>query len=155
MPRHFVPIRQSHAPSVFRLRTNGPLAPAAIISAEASSAQQTLGIVSPNSGGSASVQEVEFSRELCNDVLGGDITLSVRLWKRPQVRPGGRYRVGLGEIEVDAIELVPFRAITRADVRRAGEPDRETLRRRAAHAGPIDEDTLVYRIEFHAVGPDD
>jgi hypothetical protein len=28
------------------------------------------------------------------------------------------------------------------------------LRRRAAHAGPIDEDTLVYRIEFHAVPPD-
>jgi hypothetical protein len=98
---------------------------------------------------------VEFSRELRNDVLGGDVTLSIRLWKRPQVKPGGRYRVGLGEIEVDAIELIPFQAITRADVRRAGEPDRETLRRRAAHAGPIDEDTLVYRIEFHAVGPDD
>jgi hypothetical protein len=50
---------------------------------------------------------VEFSRELRNDVLAGDITLSVRLWKR----------------------------------------------QRAAHAGPIDEDTLVYRIEFHAMSP--
>jgi hypothetical protein len=97
---------------------------------------------------------VEFSRELRNDVLAGDITLSIRLWKRRQVKPGGRYRVGLGEIEVDVIELVPFAAITADDVRRAGEPDRETLRRRAAHAGPIDEDTLVYRIEFHAVGAD-
>src|SRR5579884_991187 len=94
---------------------------------------------------------MEFSRELRSDVLAGDITLSVRLWKRPQVREGGRYRVGLGEIEIDAIELVPFAAITKADVRRAGEADREALRRRAAHAGPIDEDTLVYRIEFHAV----
>ena len=94
---------------------------------------------------------MEFSRELRNDVLAGDITLSVRLWQRPKVKQGGRYRVGLGAIEVDAIELVPFAAITRQDVRRAGEPDRETLRRRAAHAGPIDEDTLVYRIEFHAV----
>jgi hypothetical protein len=94
---------------------------------------------------------MQFSRELRNDVLGGDITLSVRLWTRPQVKLGGRYRVGPGEIEVDAIELVPFAAITARDVRRAGEPDRETLRRRAAHAGPIDEDTLVYRIEFHAV----
>jgi hypothetical protein len=98
---------------------------------------------------------VEFSRELRNDVLAGDITLSVRLWKRPKVRPGGRYRVGLGEIEVDAIDLVPFATITARDVRHAGEPDRETLRRRAAHAGPIDEDTLVYRIEFHAVSPGD
>ena len=96
---------------------------------------------------------MEFSRELRNDVLAGDITLSVRLWKRPRVRPGGRYRVGPGEIEVDAIELLPFAAITRQDVRRAGEPDRE-LRQRAAHAGPIDEDTLVYRIEFHAVSSD-
>jgi hypothetical protein len=97
---------------------------------------------------------VEFSRELRNDVLGGDITLTIRLWKRRQVKRGGRYRVGLGEIEVDEIELLPFAAITPADVRRAGEPDRETLRRRAAHAGPIDEDTLVYRIEFHAVTSD-
>ena len=103
----------------------------------------------------ASVRGVEFSRELRNDVLAGDITLSVRLWKRPRVRQGGRYRVGLGEIEVDAIELVPFAAVTAQDVRRAGEPDRETLRRRAAHAGPIDEDTLVYRVEFHAVSPPD
>ena len=94
---------------------------------------------------------MEFSRELRNDILAGDITLSVRLWKRPQVKQGGRYRVGLGEIEVDAIELVPFAAVTGEDVGRAGEPDRETLRRRAAHAGPIDEDTLVYRIEFHVV----
>jgi hypothetical protein len=98
---------------------------------------------------------MQFSRELRDDVLAGDITLSVRLWTRPQVKEGGRYRVGLGEIEVDAIELVPFAAITGADVRRAGEPDRETLRRRAAHAGPINDDTLVYRIEFHALGADD
>jgi hypothetical protein len=97
---------------------------------------------------------VEFSRELRDDVLAGDITVSVRLWKRPHVREGGRYRVGPGVIEVDAIELVPFAAITEADVRQAGEPDRETLRRRAAHAGPIDEDTFVYRIEFHAVNPE-
>ena len=98
---------------------------------------------------------MEFSRELRSDVLAGDITLSVRLWKRPRVTQAGRYAVGLGEIEVDCIELVPFAAITEHDVRRAGEPDRETLRQRAAHAGPIEEDTLVYRIEFHAVSPGD
>jgi hypothetical protein len=98
---------------------------------------------------------VEFSPELRSDVLAGDITLSVRLWKRARVKQGGRYRVGLGEIEVDAIDLVPFASITEEDVRRAGEFDREALRQRAAHAGPIAEDTLVYRIEFHIVSPDD
>jgi hypothetical protein len=94
---------------------------------------------------------MEFSPELRDEVAAGDITLSVRLWQRPRVKAGGRYRVGFGAIEVDSIELVPFSAITEDDVRRAGEPDRETLRRRAAHAGPIDEDTLVYLIEFHPV----
>jgi hypothetical protein len=100
-----------------------------------------------------SVPVMEFSRELREDVLAGDITLSVRLWKRPRVRTGGRYRVAPGEIEVDAIELIPFAAVSGEDVRRSGERDREALRERAAHAGPIGEDTLVYRIEFHAVGP--
>lgn len=96
---------------------------------------------------------MEFSRELRSDVLAGEITLSVRLWQRPRVRVGGRYGVGLGEIQVDSVELVPFAAITEEDVRRAGEPNRETLRRRAAHAGPIGEDTIVHRIEFHVVSP--
>ena len=54
-------------------------------------------------------------------------------------------------VEVDSIEMVPFSSLTRADVRRSGEKDRETLRQRAAHAGPIGDDTLVYRIEFHVV----
>jgi hypothetical protein len=94
---------------------------------------------------------VQFSRELRSDVLAGDITLTVRLWKRPQVKQGNRYRVALGEIEIDTIDLVPFSAITEDDVRQAGEPDRETLRQRAAHAGPIQDDTPVYRIEFHPV----
>jgi len=42
--------------------------------------------------------------------------------------------------------------ITGEDLARTGEPDREALRRRAAHAGPIDDDTLLYRVEFHVVG---
>jgi hypothetical protein len=94
---------------------------------------------------------VEFSKELRDDIAAGDITVSVRLWRRPQAKVGGRYRVGRVEIEVDSMELVPFASLSAADVRRAGEPDRETLRRRAAHAGPIADDTLVYRIAFHVV----
>jgi hypothetical protein len=98
---------------------------------------------------------MQFSEELRADVAAGDITVSFRLWQRPKVKVGGRYPVGSAVIEVDAVELVPFAAVTDADVRQAGEPDRETLRRRAAHAGPVNEDTLLYRIEFHPVGPGD
>jgi hypothetical protein len=95
---------------------------------------------------------VEFSRELRDDVISGDITVSFRLWRRPKVKVGGRYPVGPARIEIDSVELMPFASITADDVRRCGEPDRESLRRRAAHAGPIGDGTLLYRIEFHLMG---
>ncbi|MCW2523904.1 MAG: hypothetical protein JWO63_2239 [Frankiales bacterium] len=82
-------------------------------------------------------------------MAAGQITVSFRLWSRAQVRVGGRYAVGSAQIEIDSIELMPFSAITAEDVRLAGERDREALRERAAHAGPIADDTLLYRVEFH------
>jgi hypothetical protein len=94
---------------------------------------------------------VEFSRELRPSVLSGDITVSFRLWQRPQVKAGGRYRVGDGQIEVDSVELIPFAFIDQADICRCGETDLQSLRRRAAHAGPIHDETVLYRIEFHVI----
>jgi len=94
---------------------------------------------------------VEFSKELRARVLSGNITVTFRLWRRLQVKPGGHYRAGDGEIEVESVEVIPFSFIDDTDVRRAGEADLESLRLRAAHAGPIHDDTLVYRIEFHVV----
>ena len=94
---------------------------------------------------------MHFARELRDGVASGAVTLSYRLWARPQAKVGGRYRVGDATIEVDDMELVPFGSITPREVRRTGSQHREALRALAAHAGPIDDDTLVYRIEFHVV----
>jgi hypothetical protein len=92
---------------------------------------------------------MQFSPELRERVAEGRITLSFRLWSRPKVKIGGQYSTCGVRIEIDSIEMVPFSSVTATDVRRAGERDRESLRRRTAHAGPVDDDTLVYRIEFH------
>jgi hypothetical protein len=94
---------------------------------------------------------VQFSPELRDGVAAGRITLTFRLWTRPQVKVGGRYAVKSAYIEIDDMEMVPFSSVTAADVRKSGEKDRETLRARTAHAGPVTDDTLVYRIEFHVV----
>jgi hypothetical protein len=67
------------------------------------------------------------------------------------VRTGGRYTSHGFTIEVDSVEMLPFSAITAEDIARSGDPDRAAVRRRAAHAGPVTDDTLVYRIEFHVV----
>ncbi|HTX01047.1 MAG TPA: hypothetical protein VMD59_19850 [Acidimicrobiales bacterium] len=96
---------------------------------------------------------MEFSRDLREAVIAGEVTVSFRLWRSARVRVGGRYAVGPATFEVDAVELVPFSSITADDVARAGEHDLESLRRRAAHAGPIADDTILYRIELHVLEP--
>jgi hypothetical protein len=94
-----------------------------------------------------------FSRDLRDAVARGDVTVSIRLWSRPQVKVGGRYRTAGVVLEVDGLEVLPFSAVTDDDVAASGETDREALRARAAHAGPVHEDTLVHRVEFHVVQP--
>ncbi len=96
---------------------------------------------------------MQFSADLRDLVANGTVTVSYRLWSRPKVKVGGVYRSGSVMIEIDDIDLLPFSTITDDDLARTGEQDLESLRRRAAHAGPIHDDTLVYRVEFHVVGP--
>ncbi len=99
---------------------------------------------------------MQFSADLRERVADGTITVSYRLWSRPKVKVGGVYRSGAVAIEIDEIELLPFSSITDEDLAQTGEPDVDALRRRAAHAGPIDHDTLLYRVEFHVTRrPDD
>ena len=92
-----------------------------------------------------------FSRDLRDAVARGDVTVSVRRWSRPQVRVGGRYPTAGVVIEVDSIEVMPFSAVTDDDVAASGETNREAVRTRAAHSGPITDDTLVHRVEYHVV----
>ena len=94
---------------------------------------------------------MQFSPELRDRVADGTITVSYRLWSRPKVKVGGTYRSSEIAIEIDDIDLVPFSSVTDEDLAQTGEPDRESLRRRTAHAGPVHDDTLVYRVEFHVV----
>ena len=94
---------------------------------------------------------MQFSRELRDRVADGTITVSYRLWSRAQVRVGGEYPCGPVRLRVDDVDVVPFSSITREDLDRTGEPDLESLRRRAAHAGPVGDDTLLHRVEFHVV----
>lgn len=98
---------------------------------------------------------MQFSPELRERVADGTITLTYRLWSRPKVKVGGVYRSHGVLIEIDDMELLPFSTVTRDDLARTGEPGVEALRRRTAHAGPVHDDTLVYRIEFHVAGAAD
>ena len=92
-----------------------------------------------------------FGKRSHDAVAAGQLTVTFRLWTRPKVKVGGRYAEGSVTIEVDEMELVPFGTISLADARRSGSKDIESLRAITAHAGPVYDDTLVYRIDFHVV----
>ena len=55
---------------------------------------------------------MEFSRELRESILSGDITVTFRLWQRPKVKLGGRYRVGDGRIESTRSNWSPLPSLT-------------------------------------------
>ena len=61
-----------------------------------------------------------FAKRLREGVRRGEITCSVRIWMRPRVKVGGRYRMEEGAIEVDSIETIGLPDITPELARESG-----------------------------------
>lgn len=89
-----------------------------------------------------------FSSDAHAGLAAGMITVTFRTWKRPQVKVGGRYRIGEVTLEVDRLTTVPVVGITDADARQAGFPDRTALLRRL---GDPSAGSFVWRVDFHRV----
>src|SRR5450755_4432796 len=90
-----------------------------------------------------------FTKRLREGVRRGDITCSVRIWMRPHVTVGTRYRMEEGEIEVDSIEPIGFPDITPALARESGFLGLIDLLKVAKHG----KGENIYLVRFHYVGP--
>jgi hypothetical protein len=90
-----------------------------------------------------------FAKRLRKAVRSGEITTSVRIWMRPRVTVGGRYRMEEGEIEVDSIDPIGFPDITPQLARESGFLGVLDLLKVAKH-GKGDN---IYLIRFHYVPP--
>ena len=90
-----------------------------------------------------------FTKYLRDGVRSGAITRSVRVWMRPHVRAGGRYRFEEGEIEVDSIVPITVEQITPRLARECGFASVGDLLKVAKH-GPGEN---VYLVEFHYIAP--
>lgn len=93
---------------------------------------------------------MEFTQRLRDGVRRGDITCSVRIWMRPHVKRGGRYRMGEGAIEVDSIEPMELTDITPKLARESGFASVVDLLKVAKH-GPGQN---VYLVRFHYLSPE-
>jgi hypothetical protein len=92
---------------------------------------------------------VIFTKRLRDGVRRGDITCSIRIWQRPHVAPGKRYRMEEGEIEVDFILPISLADITPELARDSGFKGVVDLLNVAKH-GPGEN---VYLVKFHYIPP--
>ena len=92
---------------------------------------------------------MNFTKRLRDGVRRGDITCSVRIWTRPHVKVGGRYKMKEGEIEVDSIKPIGFPDITPALARESGFLGLLDLLKVAKHG----KGENIYLVRFHYVPP--
>ena len=87
---------------------------------------------------------MQFAKALRPKIQSGEVTCSVRIWKQPHVKVGGRYALPPGEIEVVSIRGITRAEITKRLARRSGFGSVEDLLRVAQHG----EGEFVFLVEF-------
>lgn len=107
-------------------------------------------------------------------IVAGEIDVVYRLWRKPTVKAGGRLRTSMGELAIDAVELIDPASITDAEAARAGfssaEEARRSLEPRPVRSGASkaagrpaagrnrtakpDETSRPYRVVVHFAGAD-
>ena len=90
-----------------------------------------------------------FTKRLRDRVRTGEITCSVRIWTRPHVRVGARYRMDEGEIEIDSIESIGLPDITPELARESGFLGVLDLLKVAKHGSGQN----IYLVRFHYIPP--
>jgi hypothetical protein len=90
-----------------------------------------------------------FSKVLRDGIRRGRIRSSIRIWTRPHVKVGGRYRMDEGHIVVDSITPLALSDITYDLARESGFPGVEELLPVAKHG----RGNNVYLIRFHYLPP--
>ncbi len=86
-----------------------------------------------------------FTKRLRERIVRGEITCSIRIWVRPHVVEGGRYRMGDGYIEIDSITPIGLPDITPQLARESGFLGVIDLLKVAKHG----QGNNIYLIRFH------
>ncbi|HEY2070099.1 MAG TPA: hypothetical protein VGG48_11135 [Rhizomicrobium sp.] len=85
-----------------------------------------------------------FTERLREPIMRGEITTSIRIWKSPRVKVGGRYALGPGHVEVRKIRQIALADITPAMARASGFAGVVDLLKVAKHGSGSN----VYLIDF-------
>lgn len=87
---------------------------------------------------------MQFAKRLRPLVKSGEVTCSVRIWKQPRVKVGGRYALSPGEIEVLSVRGIAADEITTRLARASGFDSVEALLKVAQHG----KGEFIFLVEF-------
>ena len=87
---------------------------------------------------------MKFTKRLREPVMRGEVTCSIRIWKNPRVKVGGRYALGPGFVEVTSIRQISLEDVTPALARRSGFAGLVDLLKVAKHGAGEN----VYLVDF-------
>jgi hypothetical protein len=90
-----------------------------------------------------------FTKRLREGIRRGRIRCTIRIWTRPHVKVGGRYRMDEGHVVVDSIAPIAVADVTDDLARESGFESVDDVLRIARH-GSGDK---VYLIRFHYLPP--
>ena len=91
-----------------------------------------------------------LKRETLKGIEDGAISLAFRRWRRPTVKAGGTLLTSIGQLAIEAVDLVSLKGITESEATAPGFPDLESLRSQLLQRAEGD----VYRVRLSQVGPD-
>ena len=87
---------------------------------------------------------MQFTKHLRGPVKRGEVTTSVRIWKRPRVKEGNYYRLEEGFVFIERVSQIEFDAITPRMARESGFAGIADLLKTARHGSGEN----VYLIRF-------
>ena len=88
---------------------------------------------------------MQFTKRLRERITTGEITTSVRIWMKPRVKVGGRYRLEGGHVVVDKIRQIEWDGISASMARESGFTSVADLLKTAKHG----KGEKVYLVNFH------
>jgi hypothetical protein len=90
-----------------------------------------------------------FAKRLREGIRRGRIRCTVRIWTRPHVKPGGRYKMDDGHVVVDSIVPISIADVTHDLARESGFESVDDLLHLAKHGSGDN----VFLIRFHYLPP--
>jgi len=85
-----------------------------------------------------------FAAKLRDRVKSGEITTSIRIWKHPRVKIGGRYKLESGEILITKIREITLDDVSNTMAKNSGFLNKVDLLRTAKHGKGM----RVFFVEF-------